>query len=353
MARQFTRAEQIDILLVYGESLQNKRRAQTLYRERFPERNQPSEAYFPWLVQHLKTLPEDDNAEKFIISEEAEINVLACVNADSTISTRQIENDIGVNRESARRILKKHKFKPYKYQIHQHLGLNDFPRRLQYCQWFMEKHNINNNFSRMILFSDESRFTNLGMFNRNNVRYWARENEHRYREGAFQERFGVNVWLGVLGTQIVGPIFFNEPLTSQVYLNFLETTVEDFIDNLPLDESVNIYFQQDGAPAHNARICVNHLNNRFGNRWIGTNGPVRWAPRSPDLTPLDFFFWGHIKEKVYFTPPHNLDDLRNKIITAVNNITIPQKENVLRKIVEKCQRCIQAEGGIFEHLHYD
>lgn len=252
------------MLLVYGECLQNKRQAQTLYAERYPDRNQPCYAYFPWLVQHLKTVPQNENEENFIISEEAEINVLACVNADPNISTRQIENEVGVNRESARKILKKHNYKPYKYQIHQHLGVNDFARRVQYCRWFMENHNHNNNFHRLILFSDESRFTNLGMFNRNNVRYWANENHHLFREGSFQERFGVNVWLGVLGTTVVGPIFFNEHLRAQTYLNFLETTVNDFLDNLPLAQIPNIYFQQDGAPAHNARICVNYLNGRFG-----------------------------------------------------------------------------------------
>ncbi|KAJ8936819.1 hypothetical protein NQ318_015286 [Aromia moschata] len=35
------------------------------------------------------------------------------------------------------------------------------------------------------------------MFNKNNSRYWARENPHLFRQGAFQERFGVNVWMGV------------------------------------------------------------------------------------------------------------------------------------------------------------
>ena len=145
----------------------------------------------------------------------------------------------------------------------------------------------------MILFSDESRFTNLGMFNRNNVRYWATENQHHFREGAFQERFGVNVWLGVLGTSIVGPIFFDQPLTADLYLNFLQTTINDFIESLPLAEIPNIYFQQDGAPVHNARISVNYLNDTFGDHWIGTNGPVRWPARSPDLTLLVFFLEVH------------------------------------------------------------
>ena len=48
------------------------------------------------------------------------------------------------------------------------------------------------------------------------------------------------------------------------------------------------YFQHDGAPAHNAQIVSNYLLERFSN-WIGNRGPIAWPPRSPDLTPLDFF----------------------------------------------------------------
>ncbi|KAJ8955739.1 hypothetical protein NQ318_008611 [Aromia moschata] len=56
----------------------------------------------------------------------------------------------------------------------------------------------NPNFIQKILFSDESRFTNLGLFNRNNLRNWAIDNPRLIRESRYQERFGFNVWLGLL-----------------------------------------------------------------------------------------------------------------------------------------------------------
>lgn len=94
------------------------------------------------------------------------------------------------------------------------------------------------------------------------------------RESAYQERFGFNVWLGVLGTRIVGPIIFDGPLTDERYLQFLQTHVEDFLDQLPLNIGP-IIFQQDGAPPHSSRIAVNYLNGRFGENWMGTNRPIR------------------------------------------------------------------------------
>ncbi|KAJ8936952.1 hypothetical protein NQ318_015570 [Aromia moschata] len=159
----FTREHQIDVLLVYGEVRKNRREAKALYGQRYPDRAQPHDKYLPWLERHLKTERIEEEPNEFIVSEEAEINTLACI-------------------------------EPFKYQVHHHLYEADHQRRLEFCNWFMVQQRPN--LSRFILFSDESRFTNLGMFNKNNSRYWARENPHLFRQGAFQERFGVNVWMG-------------------------------------------------------------------------------------------------------------------------------------------------------------
>ena len=52
----------------------------------------------------------------------------------------------------------------------------------------------------------------------------------------------------------------------------------------------------DGAPAHFSIAARQVLNDKYPNRWIGRGGPVPWPPRSPDLTPLDFFFMGAHEE---------------------------------------------------------
>jgi hypothetical protein len=57
---------------------------------------------------------------------------------------------------------------------------------------------------------------------------------------------------------------------------------------------------------------------------MDTYGPVQWLARSPDITPLNYFFWGHLKTVVYENPLINLDDLKNKIIIACNELTKDQ-----------------------------
>ncbi|KAG8309961.1 hypothetical protein J6590_073086 [Homalodisca vitripennis] len=45
--------------------------------------------------------------------------------------------------------------------------------------------------------------------------------------------------------------------------------------------------------------------------WIGRCGAVEWSAHSPDLSPMDFFLWGYLKDKVYRTKPRDLAHLRN------------------------------------------
>jgi hypothetical protein len=51
----------------------------------------------------------------------------------------------------------------------------------------------------------------------------------------------------------------------------------------------HIILQEDGASSHwglQVRVC---LDRTFPGTWIGRDGPMPWPPRSPDITPLDFF----------------------------------------------------------------
>src|SRR5258705_1336501 len=49
-------------------------------------------------------------------------------------------------------------------------------------------------------------------------------------------------------------------------------------------------------------------------------GPVAWPPRSPDLTSLDLFFWGHMKNVVYETPINTEEELVARIVVAAESI---------------------------------
>ncbi|KAJ8962606.1 hypothetical protein NQ318_000999 [Aromia moschata] len=82
-----------------------------------------------------------------------------------------------------------------------------------------------------------------------------------------------------------------------------------------------MFFQQDGCPAHHAVTAHNWLNSEFNEHWIGRDGPILWPPRSPDLTILDFYLWGRLKQIVYREPLENDEEqLKTRIQNAVKSL---------------------------------
>ena len=55
-------------------------------------------------------------------------------------------------------------------------------------------------------------------------------------------------------------------------------------------EDEEFYFQQDGAHQHCHRDVGSFLDEILPNMWIGQRGFIEYPPRSPDLSPLDFFY---------------------------------------------------------------
>ena len=65
--------------------------------------------------------------------------------------------------------------------------------------------------------------------------------------------------------------------------------------------------QLDWAPQHFSNVVRTFLNENLPKRLIGRSSADDlhihdWPPRSPDLTPLDFFLWIFVDDK-FFVPP--------------------------------------------------
>ena len=78
-------------------------------------------------------------------------------------------------------------------------------------------------------------------------------------------------------------------------------------------------------------ICsIWFLHATFPNRWIGRDGPTPWPPRSPDITPLDFFLWWYVKDKIFATPVLDITNLKARITDAFATIAKDMLENTWR-----------------------
>ena len=103
----------------------------------------------------------------------------------------------------------------------------------------------------------------------------------------------------------------------------------------------HLWWLQDGAPAYRLVAVQERLRQLFGNQW---------PPRSPDLTPCNFFLLGYLKGKVFATPPNYLNDLRNRIQQEVE--ILRNNPQTVRKAVQgmlsRSQLCLEREGGHVE-----
>jgi hypothetical protein len=134
-------------------------------------------------------------------------------------------------------------------------------------------------------------------------------------------------------------------------LNILQNFETDYLDNLPLAVRRNLFYQHDGAPPHGSYLIDNFLQNVFDDRWIANNGPFLWPPRSPDLSVLDFFIWGTIKNRVYNTPITTMEDCMQRVRHAFASLTPESMRKATHEqLLLRCQKCLEVQGRQFEHL---
>lgn len=200
------------------------------------------------------------------------------------------------------------------------------------------------------MFSDEATFHSTGILNRHNSHYWSAENPHWFREINHQRQWKLNVWCGILNGNLIGPYFFDAPLNGVNYLEFLQNDFQYLLDNVDIQTRILMWFQQDGAPPHFARIVRNYLNEIFPERWIGRGGPVQWPARSPDLTSPDFFLWGYLKNVVYRQQTTTRENMRERIINACANIPHQVLLQTIQHFHRRIQLCLQENGRTFEHF---
>jgi hypothetical protein len=112
-----------------------------------------------------------------------------------------------------------------------------------------------------------------------------------------------------------------------------------------------LYFQQDGAAPHYALLVTNYLD-IFPLHRIGRRGNIDWPPRSPDLTPIYFFLWGVVKNKVYEIKPQTVEEMKEFITEAFIGIDSDRKlcRNVCQSVSDRLDACCSVDRGHFEHL---
>lgn len=352
----YTNEEYYDMIMALGECGGQPYVASRRYAELYPNRERhPRGSVILEAAQRLyetgNVLPKkkDTGRQHYARTVRNVEAVLQAVEQEPEISIRDIARQHELSYSTVQRILKEEKFHAYHYTCVQQLR-QDYPRRKRFCEDFLRRTDEDPEFPSRVIFSDESLFTREGVLNSHNMHVWDDENPRETRLRNFQVRWKLNVWAGIMGTEILGPVILPERLNGASYLQFLAENLPHFLEDVPLLNRNRIIFQQDGAGPHNARIVTNFLNQQFPGRWMGRYGPIRWPARSPDLNPLDFFLWGYCKEKMYRQLPEDVGELNDKLHDAIWSIENDVMERMQANLLRRMRACITMDGGHFEHL---
>lgn len=263
-------------------------------------------------------------------------------------SMRQIAKQIGHSTSFVHNVCRRMlKLYPYRIQLHHALQPTDHALRVSFCEWIREKVSVDEDFLSNVYFSDEAHFWLNGYVNSQNYRIWGTENPHQsVPKTLHSER--LTIWVAVSEKRLVGPFYRTGNIDQVVYRSII---LDDFVPALTeanVDLS-SVWFQQDNATPHTANATLALLNSLFGPRVISRD--PRWPPRSPDLSPNDFWLFGHLKDVVYREGvPASLDILKARIESAINDITADVLRRVIVSFDERVDACLQMNGAHLVHV---
>ena len=275
------------------------------------------------------------------LSEDTLMNIRDRMDQSPKKSLRRLSAETGLSVGSCFTAVR-HELHLYPYRIHavHELLPTDFNKRVMYCNWFRQ--HCNDNLLDETYFTDESWIHLSGYVNRQNTRLWSANNPHFFTESPLHP-LKIGIWVAVSPRRVIGPLFFEETLNSESYC----ALIDRFHDLLPLAERNTAWLQQDSATCHTSRATMFRLQELFGDRVIPK---AIWPPRSPDLTPLDYFLFGYLKDEVFKRNPQTLDELRNYVELTIQTIDENVLHNVFQNMHKRIHLCLQVNGQHFQHL---
>ncbi|GFX54969.1 uncharacterized protein TNCV_3318861 [Trichonephila clavipes] len=143
--------------------------------------------------------------------------------------------------------------------------------------------------------------------------------------------------------------WITETVNTQRYLTLLRETVVPCV--IQRGQISNVKFMQDGSTSHTANPVIAFLIQTFGeDRIVSRRRRYTWLPRSPDLTPADFWLWGYLKSRVYLSGPSSLLELKDAIHSEVSSIHPDMLHSAVAGFVTRLECLLPCGGGHAEHI---
>ena len=214
-------------------------------------------------------------------------------------------------------------------------------QRRDRCQRLLS--DLKSNGKRVLIFSDEKTFTVDPVVNKQNDRVVTFGNDVSEVRRVSKTKHPASVMmLGVVASngEKMPPVWFKTGyrLTAADYREVLATKVLPWVRDIT--NGADYVFQQDGAPAHTAKVVQ---------QWLGQNMKFWpkdfWPPQSPDLNPLDYSVWAQIEHKACATRHSNVDALKTSVDRAWSSMRKDYVRKVCASFRPRLERVIAAEGA--------
>jgi hypothetical protein len=200
------------------------------------------------------------------------------------------------------------------------------------------------------MFSDEKWFDSDGQVNRQNDRVYAQSREAATDAGGVQPEkkfpLKVMVWVGLTWNGPTEAVFL--PTKTSFNHHFYRNQVLPRVkrDGLNLIGKY-FWFQQDGASPHTCPATLD-LIEKLNVLHIS---PKHWPPNSPDLNPLDFFFWNEVERRIPKKEYVNRDDLVKNIKAAIKKVPLKMIRDSIDNFRTRVSACENSKGGLIKNKH--
>ena len=143
------------------------------------------------------------------------------------------------------------------------------------------------------------------------------------------------------GFHIIDVLPKGTKFNAEYYISHILTPLAGKQKNLGVEPGRKLVIHADNARPHTAKK-VSEFIDSAGLR----NAPH--PPYSPDLAPSDFYLFGYLKNKMKGESFPSADDLLQRVLQILNNISTDTLKKVFDEWLDRLQRCINAKGDYFE-----
>ena len=268
------------------------------------------------------------------------------INKDPGRPIRRLAEDMGVHEKTIRRYLKDIRYKSYKMRRGQFMSAKTKATRFEKAKKMLNKmKNLGRKKTNLVFFSNEKNFTLDQKVNKQNNRWLC--SEPRQVPVVMSTKFPAAVMvLGVISNEgdIMPPHFFQRGLrvTAEMYVDVLRDVVKPWMDQVARGRPY--VFQQDGAPAHNAKLTQTWLADNLPDFW----GKEVWPPSSPDCNPLDYYVWGKCERTINRSPHNTVDSLKTAIVQGFEAMPRAEMTRACSRFRSRIEAVIEAEGDFIE-----